>query len=369
MRKAGILLGCLLLVCAFICGLGLIGTVMAGLLPSGKVEAYGFPLTEKWQFVADSEIGGAPVFYEGSIAFRTTQRLYVVDAATGALQWSTDLPHQSDPAPPVVANGIVVVTHPEGITAYDIVSGDKRWQVKESWELTRYSPAAANDEVLVIAELYISVYDIRTGELLWRIINPEWRTSASASVNRRELYVLLWGELQAYDVKTGKLLWHDTNSAWRPSFSVLDDDTLYLKSEEGLGAFSIQENETLWLREDIDASRYPVTKQGDRLIIGTHFARPVAVNASTGRTVWEATEAASDLYQTPLVMDDIVYIRSLFRNRIYALSLQDGSVIGYLQLGPRHIIAVPSYAYSLGPIRADSLIVFPVGKVLYAYGE
>jgi outer membrane protein assembly factor BamB len=369
MRKAGILLGCLLFVCAFICGLGLTGALTAGLLPSGKVEAHEFPLAEKWQFVADGKIGGTPVFYQGSIAFRTSQRLYVVDAATGTLQWSTDLPPQSDPAPPVIANGIVVVTHPEGITAYDIVSGDKRWQIKENWDVARHFPAAAGEDLVVVVGLNVSIHDIHNGKQLWRIAEPGLHSFTVASLSDSKLIVILSGQIQTYDARTGKRLWSDTDKVWRPSYSVLEDNILYLSTEEGLGAFSIQENETLWLREDIDASRYPVTKQGDTLIIGADFARPVAVNALTGRTVWEATEAATDLYQTPLVMDDIVYIRSLFRNRIYALSLQDGSVIGYLQLGTRHIIAVPSYAYSLGPISAESLLVFPVGKVLYAYGE
>jgi len=369
MRKPGIFLGCSFFACVLICGLGLIGFVVAGYLLSGGIENYGFPLVEKWQFVADSTIESTPVFYDGSIAFRTTRNLYVVDATTGALRWSADLPYQSNPSPPIIVNGIVAVTHPEGITAYNIVSGEMRWQVQENWDLARHFPSAAGDDLIVVVGLNVSVYDIRTGQELWRIVEPGFHSSAVASLSDSKLYLVLPEELQAYDARTGRLLWSDTANAWRPSYSVLEDNILYLKSNDGVGAFSIQEGKTLWLREDIDASRYSVTKQGDKLIIGTRFARPVAVNASTGRTGWEATDAASDLYQTPLVMDDIVYIRGLFRNRIYALSFQDGLVIGYLQLGPKHSIAVPSYAHSLGPVRADSLIVFPIGKVLYAYGE
>lgn len=369
MRKASILLGCLLFACVLIYGLVLIASLAVVHFSSASVQTYGFPLTEKWQFVADNTVGATPAFYKDAIAFRTGQDLYVVEAATGTLRWSADLPGQSNPSPPVIANETIVVTHPKGITAYDVASGEVRWQVKEEWELTGHYPAAASDDVVVIAELYISIYDLRTGELLWHIINPEWRTSASVSLNRSELYLILWEEIRAYDVRTDSLLWSDTSNPWRSPYSVLEDNILYLKTGEGLGAFSIQNNKTLWLREDVEASRYPVAKQGDKLIVGTQFAKPVAMSASTGQTTWEALDVPSDIYQTPLVMGDAVYIRSLFRNRIYALSLQDGSIIGYLQLGPRRIIGAPDYAYSLGPIRGDSLIVFPVGKVLYAYGE
>ncbi len=91
----------------------------------------------------------------------------------------------------------------------------------------------------------------------------------------------------------------------------------------------------------------------------------VAVNPETGETLWRVDEG-SVRWQTPVVLNQVVYARQGDGGKIYAISLENGKVSGYLLTGTRFLTPAEDDVWR--PIVADGKLIVPVEKDIYAYG-
>lgn len=335
-----------------------------------QIVSYQLPLQQKWVFETDAEIGTTPVIYNDQVLVRTRYKLYAVNASTGHLTWSYSWPRDQHEDPPIVQDDIVIITHSEGTTALRLTTGELLWEMLDKSTRVDALPVAANENVVIIVDNFILIRDIKTGVLLWKIKNPYARSNAIVVLSNKNLYVVFEDQIRNYDVNTGKLLWNKKTEEWSLRNGLLNDDIFYLeRNEEGISAYSLKEQRVLWSRNDLALSGYPITKYKNVLFIGTSGNAPVAIKAQTGETLWEAEGVWNyDNYQTALIFDKIVYIRGLFQNKIYALNMDNGTVIGYIRLGAVDIISTNA-AYSLGPVKYDTLMIFPVDNKLLAYGK
>lgn len=334
---------------------------------SHEITEHGFSLQQKWCFEANRNIRSTPVEYNGRIVIRTNRNLYVLDATTGHLQWSVFLPKTWHAAPPIVRRDIVVVSHTEGTSAFDVVTGQQLWIVTDNTSRTVTFPSAANDELVVIVGGFIAGRDIRTGELLWRVKRLYPRTGAIAAMDKSYLYIVFPDQIRTYEANTGELVEINNTEGWSLQSWLFQDGVWYLeRADGGVSAFSMKEQKMLWHRDDLEPSDYPITKYRNILLIGLWSGQPVALDASTGETLWYASDVITDTYQTPMVMGETVYVRNLSKKRLYALDLQNGDVIGYLEIG-RPVLISSNADYSLGPIQVGRSIVFAGDHRLCAY--
>ncbi|MEJ2557324.1 MAG: PQQ-binding-like beta-propeller repeat protein [Anaerolineae bacterium] len=335
---------------------------------SFEITDHDFPLQQQWCYEADRNIRSTPIEYDGRVVIRTDQELYVLDATTGNLLWSISLPQTWHAAPPIVRGGILVVTHTKGTSAFDLTTGQRLWLATDNSSRTVTFPSAANDQLVVIVGAFIAGRDIRTGELLWRINRLYPRTGAIAAMDESYLYIVFPDQIRTYDVKTGELIHTNLTEDWSLQSWLFQDDIWYLeRAEGGISAFSMKEQKMLWRRDDFELADYLITKHRDMLLIGLWSGQPVALNAKTGETIWYANGVVTDTYETPVVMGETVYVRSLSKKILYALNLETGDVIGYLEIG-RPVLASSNADYSLGPIQAGASIVFAADHRLCAYG-
>jgi outer membrane protein assembly factor BamB len=203
--------------------------------------------------------------------------------------------------------------------------------------------------------------------------NPHGRSNAVVGLDGNTLYVAFRDEIRGYDIETGELIWRESTIEWAlgPGISGLfTRDVWYLEPREGgLAAYCLDEKKILWWRADLTPKHYPITQYENTLFISTRGEVPVALDAATGETIWEATDLRGyDDYQTPLILDGKVYTRGLFLRRIYALEIDSGTLIGYISLGLPNVVS-NNASYSLGPVQYDGSIVFPAGSKLLAYGK
>jgi outer membrane protein assembly factor BamB len=334
---------------------------------SSRIVDHDFPLQQRWCFEAERNIRSTPVEYNNKVVARTNQDLYVLDATTGDLLWSASLPKTWHAAPPIVRNDVVVVTHTGGTSAFDLSTGEQLWLATDNTSSIDAFPSAADDALVVIVGGFVAGRDIRTDELLWCINRLYPRSDAIAGIDEDYLHVVFRDQIRAYDVETGDLIWTTHTEPWSLQSWLFQDGTWYLEHVEGgLSAFSVEEQNILWRRGDFKIGDYLMAKSGDVLLIGLRDSWPVALNASTGEILWEADGVAYDTYQTPLAMGETVYVRGLREKLLYALDLQTGNVVGYLEIG-RPVIVSSNADYSLGPIQVGSSIVFAGDHKLCAY--
>ncbi len=336
-----------------------------------QIVEFQFPLHRKWVFEADGQIRSTPVIYNQRVIVRTFDTLYVVDSLTGNLIWSYTLPKDLAPAPPIIQDDIVVVTHDSGITALSLTTGKLLWEFLDRNTRSTAFAAISNQDVVVVVDSFVLIRDIRTGELLWEIKNPYSRAGAIVALDEASNLIVVFGDqIREYDIITGKLLRNNLTERWSLLSGLYEENILYLERlEGGLVAYDLDKQEILWRREDLSLASYPPTKHQDVLFVGTGSSPPVAINALTGETLWETKELwRHDDYQTPLIIDKTEYIRSLFGSKIYALDVDDGSLIGSIKLGIPGL-DFANVDYSLGPVQAGELIVFPTGDQLLAYGR
>ena len=365
MKKRFIFSVSIFLILCIIC----LGVASLVYVNQSQVVVYQLPLQQKWDFEAQGQIRTTPIVHYNKVLFVGGGELYNLDASTGRIIWSTSLPDRII-ANPVIHNDTVIVSYVEGARAFDVITGEQLWEQKTS--AYPYRPVVANDNYIVFRAYSAMVHDIKTGELIWYVGEPDLEPLVRAvALDDNNLYVFLEDQIHLYDIESRQLLWQDsTVEEWSSYQGLLTENMFYLKRNKGgIVAYDPQQRKIIWRRDDLSSSPYPISKQDGILFLDSRGGVPTAISAQTGETIWTANELTKlDDYQTPLVTDDIIYVRGVFMNRVYALNKDTGEMIGYIRQGVPDIIST-SAEHSLGPVQYKEMIIFPVGKQLLAFGE
>ena len=373
MRKSIIVIVSLLVVLVVCFGCTVIGYLFFPIQKPAQIVEHDFPLQQKWCFETAENIKSTPVGYNGQVFVRTNKNLYAVDAVTGELHWSNSLPIPSFPqpflSPPLIQSEIVVTTSEDDILAFNSKTGEQLWPNDNRSSARRTFPSSANNEIVVIVGHAIEGRNLQTGELLWEIDRIESRRDPIAIIEGEYLYVFSRNQIRIFEVETGERIRMMPLYGWSSKGWFFEDTVFYFDNDgDGISAFDVATRKTLWHRNDLPSVEYPMAKDSDKLIIGPYDGRPIAVNVVTGETIWQAQDIPVDIYQTPLIVEDTVYIRNLLQKAIYAIDSQSGDTIGYLELG--NSSPMPTiFNFSLGPIEVETSIIFAVDNRLCAYGE
>lgn len=362
----GIILISLMVCVLFVCvSASLAGITVLGI--NDTVTDHGFPLKQKWVYQADSKIQAIiSTSLNDKIVFRTAGAISLLDLTTSQVIWSDELPSRPQSDKPVVSKDIVVVSHGTGTNAYDLHTGNLLWQNREN-NISRTSTAAANSNIVVTIGEFVDVRDLKTGELIWRIEEPVTRPGAMAAVDDNYLYVVLIDQIRGYDLADGELLWSvDTPIAWSLRSLLFEEGVLYLQNatRDGVAAFNVKTQEFIWQTNgEFKTFSNPITKYQNNLFIPVSREYFKMLNAQTGEIVWEATEIPKMTYLKSLVVDGIVYVKNFTNRNLYALNLQSGELIGYLDLG----LIEWSSEIDTGPFLVGSLVIFSDADRIFAY--
>jgi outer membrane protein assembly factor BamB len=303
------------------------------------------------------------------LIFHTASTLYALVANTGQQIWAVPIPAKALSAPAVVQGDKVIVLHQQGTSAFNLTDGKLLWTAEDPSTRTASFIGDANEEAVVIVDYAVLVRDIETGQLLERFDTPFGRNDAVVALEGSTLYVVVREEIRQYDWKTDTLIYSVSVGEWSLQSWLYEQGIFYLERVDGgVSAFDTQSRQILWTRLGMSLSRNHLVKQDNLLLMGTRDSQPIAVNAETGKIIWRAEEVADDIYQTPLVMKDKVFIRGVFEQKIYAFDLNTGKLIGYLQFGRRQIISDKANR-SLGPVSYKETIIFPVDNRVVVYAE
>jgi outer membrane protein assembly factor BamB len=132
-----------------------------------------------------------------------------------------------------------------------------------------------------------------------------------------------------------------------------------------LVAFDAEAGLVLWeSAAPIEADQAPAVAR-HRVVVSPLEGAPVAFDSASGDEIWRAA-TEDDAYMAPVVLDDAVYVRGTWSGTVYALSLEDGALLG--SINTDRIYLPSNTAPRWRPISVGEMLIIPAGTSVYAYG-
>ena len=340
--------------------------------PMTPEASVGFPLVEKWHFKTDRDIVTALSTDSDIIVARTKGEIIALDVLTGSLRWRRQVPESIVPSPPahsppLVGQGLVVVVTYKGVTALNSNDGTTAWEDSQQWFGLDAFPAAISSESVYIVGYDVIVYERTTGRISWRVeLVGSPRNTAAIFLGEGTVFLISRDRLQVREMKSGELLWEDVDKDWAPRAATFHSGVIYYGTGNGeIAAFDTQSKRGLW-RIRGRLSGFSPLATDERVFVGS-VGTPLALDAATGELMWQSS-IDSGTYQTPMLFRGTLYVREMFTRKIYALSMEDGAELGHLVTG-NPVQTASDSRFPLGPIATDTLLIFPAGDTVYAYGK
>jgi glucose dehydrogenase len=164
---------------------------------------------KKWEFLTGNDVSSSPAVANGVVYVGSNDnKVYALDAATGALKWSF-LTGGAVFSSPAVAAGVVYVGSTDNkVYALDAATGAKKWEFLTGGVFYS-SPAVANG-VVYVGSVDNKVYalDASTGALKWSFLTGDDLFSTSPAVAAGVVYVgSSDNKVYALDASTGAKKW------------------------------------------------------------------------------------------------------------------------------------------------------------------
>ncbi len=282
--------------------LGRSGTAdSSGTLPQGKL---------KWVFSTGASIHSSPAVADGTVYVGSRDnKLYALDAATGAKRWEYKTGSWVESSPAIV-NGVVYFGSNDGrLYALDANSGEKLWDFKAKYPIMS-SPAVADGMVYFGAgDYYVYALDAVTGEKLWDF-KTEGSVSSSPVVANGIVYVGAGGNFSyTLNARDGRLRLHF--KSYSPVFSspAVSDGTVYFIAVDGY-LYAVDSNARTWLREH-EIKPYWIQLWA--------FGLPLPTPPPQSGLLW-GLRLGRLANSSPVVADDTLYVGS--DNKLVAIDLQ-----------------------------------------------
>jgi outer membrane protein assembly factor BamB len=314
--------------------------VMPGPGPTGE------PVV-RWRYeaIADGRVNSQPavvdgVVYAGAGDYGKPGVVLALDAATGALRWTTDLPGEAVSSPAVAGGLVYIASVYDGLYALDAATGAVRWQAPlPSGGHDISSPAVVGGTVyvgdmsspaVVDGVVYcgggagfgmagpgqVSAFDAATGA-------PRWQTEMPGA------------GIAALDAATGAVQWVFATGAPVVSSPAVAGGLVYAGDDAGyLHAVDIATGRERW-----QAELGAVTSGAPAIAAGVVYAGSangrhvpadlVALDAATGAERWRFRAGGG--VGSPALVDGVVFVGS-GDHRLYALDAATGELLWALEL-------------------------------------
>lgn len=291
----------------------------------------------RWAFDAGSPIHSSPAVANDVVYIVTREStLIALDAKSGKPRWRVttgpDAPwpwgHESGDfyiSSPLLAGDLVLFGGGDGtLYAVDAKQGTIRWKAATG-DRIRATPAVEEGAAFVgNARGHLYRFDLATGKREWTFDTAGatldsskfgWdRTTlqSSPAVAGGIVYVgSRDGSFYAVDAKSGTLRWkHDDGVPWVITSPAVDGGHVFFGSSDGhyVGSFDAATGKEEWKTNvDVIVWSSPAIA-GDVILAGDGAGRLNAFDRATGKQLWNFRAAASDLYSSPVVDGNLVFV-------------------------------------------------------------
>lgn len=328
-----------------------------------------------------------PIVYEGmvfytsdSIGMATTDTLFALDAATGAVLWVYDTGHADDAV--TVVDGFLY-TAADSIFCFNAYTGEKIWSSGEA-DGGGSTPVVSNSRVFCgnnagggSDSSNVTCLNALTGAVIWSEPLIGSQVSCMSIWNER-LYVPTIGNnptapLYALNPGDGSVLWQndDAEDGYWDSSPVVVDSVIYICAFDGsIRAIDAIAGETIWVESitpgPISAITATPAYHDERLYFADQVDSYHCLEALTGTSVWEITGTTQ--HGSSGIADGVVFygectpISGTDFSRVVARDCDTGAEIwSYATIG--------KYGFQSSPSITDGVMYYAcTDGYLYAFG-
>ena len=287
-----------------------------------------------WQISDDSDIGSAAIAdtVSGTVVYANTKGMVkAVSLETGALLWSTPTGGKIYATPHIEKQKVYIGSTDRNVYCLDLRNGSTLWKYATGKSIVA-SPVVL-DEVVYIggSDNTFRALDAGSGKLLWKYDKINGFMESKPYADPSQVVTGSWGnELYSFHPRTGELQWIWENKHRGRMYS--------------------------------PAATWPVKAKG-KIFFTTPERKCYAVDARTGKTVWEAEGGRESIGLSEDGQQ--VYVKTMF-DSLYAFCT-----------GPRSALSkwrvAGGFGYEIGPspvTAQDGLVFVPSGRgILYAYDK
>ncbi len=244
---------------------------------------------------------------------------------------------------PIIVDNVVYFGCSDGnLYAVNKDTGNEIWRYTLGADIC-CQPAILDHKLFICGEeIYVAV-DAKTGKELWRQDQSldvtytrrldQWDYHDSSPIIDKEVvyYGSRSGNIFGFDVNSGMLVWKfaaSEKSAVRTT-PIIDNGVLYYGDWDGFyRAVDIAEKKVLWENSYKYVFQSGAAITNGVLFIGGRDTNFYAIDCKTGKSIWSYTEPnRSWITGDPLIDGDIVYFPTSDAKTVYAMRINDGSIV------------------------------------------
>jgi len=312
-----------------------------------------FPLKQVQNFSVNESIEKIAVS-DTWIATYSSGKVTAWDVETQKTLWSIDLPVRTDKDSEFqISNDILISASTDQIFLVNKLGKKEELNLLSEGENIVRLVAIYPDYLYVIRgyDWRLEAYDISQNALLWTTYVGRGGCDVFYDVSKNIAYVTTQdNSIRAFDNATGKVVWEQDRSSLHSAF---EGDVLYTvehtseKNKFRFSAFDVENQKELWKKDITPITHVYKLTIIDKFLIASERGGLIALNKSSGAEVWQ-TDTGEPFYTRPVEFDDVIYAKGPSFT-VYAISLSDGDVIGFVQLESENpIFAQPKYEVLTG---------------------
>lgn len=282
-----------------------------------------------WKYDGIGPVFASPAVANGKVYVSDGDYMYAFDAATGAMVWGYDLPAGAQYCSPTVVDNVVYIgSDDHKVYAFNGTSGTILWTYTTAGSIYT-TPAVANGLLYVSSGPGI-VYALNagTGALVWKkqfgsTIGPPKSlagTQGGQAVANGVLYVEVQRsgptyDLYALDAGTGALIWRAASVGY--ATPAIANGVVYAATGDQISALNAATGATIWQSQVYGAARSPVVANGV-VYVGSWYligdesgdGTITALRASDGVSLWSQTVRGAFYdsgFPSPAVVNGTIY--------------------------------------------------------------
>jgi hypothetical protein len=317
--------------------------------------SHDFPLRQVRKTHMKSTVVGISVADSETLLVRTNASINALDTESGKVIWQKSLSQQPDPRPAVAHDNRVYVTDGDSLLALDQEDGSVLWRQNIPYSDSWVTDVSESGVVVNQPGFDILVFDSISGEFLWR--KPVCRGAVKAFFSGSNVIVPCNG-IVGLDAASGEVVWEglDAGIIGQTDFA---DGTLYYYIDFAY-AFDSHSQEDLW-KTAVAHNGIENFKVLEDKLFYRDTNQLCMLERKSGLLEWCEK---FPLPQAPAILRDTVYAFNGNHKRIRAIKVDDGNLIGALDLSNLNYFSIDREILASN----EALLFFSNGKDVYAFG-
>jgi eukaryotic-like serine/threonine-protein kinase len=281
-----------------------------------------------WQFRAEEEIRGTPVFHRGTVYVGCyDNNLYAVNSTDGAFKWkfSSEGGISTTPSLFLEENAVIFGSDDGNLYAIDMRTGKIKWTFKTAAPIRSSVNLVHGHAFFGSDDGRLYAVRVQNGNLAWKWEGGSPIRSKPAVTAERIVVGMEGGDVVGLDL-AGSIKWR--YKARRPvtSSPLVHDNIAYFGSMDmQVYAVDVQQGWKIWQYRTQNGIISSPAIQGRQLFIGSadNFLYTLDIGAN-GREMWKF-KTEGQVIASPVVVNDAVYVGSV-DGHLYSLETKKGAL-------------------------------------------